>query len=79
MWDFADRAQLRTAYKTATYIPSVETDGWPTESSWAFWVCDAAPVLGALVILCVVHPGTYLPRRTVVEMYDEKQIYYDEY
>jgi len=79
MWSFADRVQLRTAYRTATYVQLVESDGWPTDSPTAFWVCDALPILGALVILCVVHPGTYLPRRRVVESHDEKQIYHDEF
>lgn len=29
---------------------------------WCFWTFDVVPILATLVVFCVWHPGTYLPR-----------------
>ncbi len=54
----ANSGQLRSIYRVVEF--SQGFDGYPFRHEWLFWIFEAAPMLIAISIFGLYHPGEYL-------------------
>lgn len=52
-------SQIRSIYRLVEF--ALGFHGYPFTHEWIFYVFESAPMLVALSVLCVFHPGKYLP------------------
>jgi len=52
---------VRSVYRLIEFILGI--DGYPFSHEWIFYVFESLPMLPAIGIFCIHHPGKYLPRK----------------
>lgn len=55
--------KVRCIYRIAEFAEGI--DGYAFKHEWLFWVFEALPMLFAIGVFCLWHPGRYLGKRVV--------------